>query len=104
MTKPQENLFVRSDTHVFTKIDDDYVLLDPETGDLFAIREVGAAIWAMLEYPTTVDSIVSNLIKSYNVSYEECFSETSSFLNTLKDNGMISCTSKIAAANQGNCL
>lgn len=62
---------------------DEIVFFDDRVGKYFATGAVGADIWRMLETPSTLDTIVSRLLETYDVDAQTCRMETQAFLDQM---------------------
>jgi hypothetical protein len=61
-------------------------------GDLdaiFTLNDVGSHIWRLLEQPTTVDAIVGDLARTFDVARERAEQDVLEFLDRLADAGLI---------------
>ncbi len=79
---------------VLRNIAGDYVLVPAgasvkEYNGLFAINEVGAAIWDLLEKCETEDEIACALAKEYDAPNELLKKDVTAFLKKLKDLDLI---------------
>lgn len=72
-----------------TAVDGDLVLFDEQAGKYYATSEVGAEIWAHLSEAVSLTEICARLSETYDVDPAECEQETRSFLNDLKELGLI---------------
>jgi hypothetical protein len=61
-------------------------------GDLdaiFTLNDVGSHIWRLIEQPTTVDAIVGDLVRTFDVARERAEQDALEFLDRLADAGLI---------------
>lgn len=86
----QEDSIVVPTTHqVSADLDGEAAILDLSKGVYFALDEVGARIWALIQEPRTVDELLEALVSEYNVGFDRCRRETLAFLETLEDRGLV---------------
>lgn len=65
------------------------VMLDASTGKYYNLGEVGGTIWALLEKPLTLDELVGELVKQYDVTAEQCKKDTEPFVEKLLSRGLL---------------
>lgn len=73
----------RDPSQIFSKIDDEVVMLSMKEGKYFALNEAGTRIWEIIEHPIKVQSLIDNLMDEFNVSKNKCELETLELLNDL---------------------
>jgi hypothetical protein len=79
----------RAKDKISTELDGETVILDISSGVYSGLDPVGTTIWNCLEQPISFHAIVKSVLENYNVSQEQCTSDTLEFLNSLLDNGLI---------------
>lgn len=65
------------------------ILVDLNTKQYFRLNETGALIWRSLEKGRTVDDIVSEMQKLYEVSSEHAQTSVQRLLRTLESNKLV---------------
>lgn len=65
------------------------VMMDIMSGKYFKLSEVGGSIWNKIENPTLVSDLIKSLLEEYEVSEEDCTTQTLDFLTQLADKGII---------------
>lgn len=68
------------------------VMLDVAGGTYYGVKNVGKAIWDHLETPMTVHELCARLVTQFDVNQDTCRQETTAFLETLYDRGLIIAT------------
>jgi hypothetical protein len=68
------------------------VILDVEGGVYYGLRGVGKAIWDQIYAPVSVEALCERLSTQFDVDLETCRRETTAFLETLQDRGLIEAT------------
>ena len=61
-------------------------------GDLdaiFTLNDVGSHIWRLIEQPTTVDAIVGDVVRTFDVPRDRAERDVLEFLDRLADAGLI---------------
>lgn len=64
-------------------LDGEKVMMDLEKGQYFMLNGVGGDIWDLIEKPMSVQGIIKELMKQYEVSHEECESTVKDFLHNM---------------------
>lgn len=72
-----------------TDLDDDKVMMDLDTGNYYALNSIGASIWEGIEVPTTVEELIQNLLKEYDVTRSVCEEQVISYLQKLYDADLV---------------
>lgn len=72
-----------------SRMDQDTVMMHPESGKYFSLNPVATRIWEILETPLTFQKIVETLLNEFNVSEEQCRKETKDFLETLIEKDIV---------------
>ena len=65
------------------------VTVDFDQGKYYLIKGVGNDIWDMIQEEITVDGIIENLLKEYDVTREECEKSVKDFLDKLDSLGWL---------------
>ena len=86
--KPDTLITRRADL-LASKVGEETVMLDMASGFYFGLDSIGTDIWQIIEQPTTVQAICDKLLAEYDVSEEQCRTETLIFLEDLLKNKMI---------------
>lgn len=81
---------IRRNEDVFAApLDDTTLLMNSETGSYHGLSPVAARIWELLATPTNEGTIVSQLVKEFVVTPQQCEREVSTFLAELRERGLI---------------
>lgn len=70
-------------------IDDEMVMMDVDKGSYFGLNSMGSEIWNSIEEPKTIQELVDELIKEYEISEDECKTEVTKFIDALVDVNLI---------------
>ena len=68
-------------------MDGELVMMSIENGAYYGLGGVGAAIWAMLEQPTSIEALVQAICKEYAVDAAVCRRDVLAFADDLVRNG-----------------
>ena len=74
---------------IYSKVGDEIVLLNMETGDYFKVNSVGSRIWDLINNPMKVSEICSVLLSEYEITAEVCEKEVLSFISLLKEKSFL---------------
>ncbi len=66
-----------------SKIGDEVVMLDMDSGFYFGLNSVASIIWGKLEKEVSFDEIILDLLNEYNIDKLTCENETKIFLDQL---------------------
>jgi hypothetical protein len=72
--------------------DTEIVMLDVAESSYYGLKDVGKAIWDLLEQPVTVSALCDRLGEQFEVDPETCRVETVAFLERLSERGLIEVT------------
>ena len=71
---------------------EEIILLHLEKGQYFGLKQVGAAIWRLLESPRTIGEIEGILLEEYDIEPDICHEEVVGLLSDLIDQGLVEVT------------
>lgn len=77
-------MFVRSQSALWTELDDQFMLMNIEDGSYYEITGIGGAIWHMLETPRSEAEIVEAVLATYRIEREQCAIDVRAFLEKLE--------------------
>jgi hypothetical protein len=80
-----ESVIKMKNTPNVTDLAGDKVMVDFAQGKYFMLKGVGNDIWDLMDDGMKVSDIVAELQKEYDVSEEECLTETIKFLSELEE-------------------
>jgi len=83
------NKYIQNKKVIQSKIGDEVVMLDMDSGFYFGLNSVASIIWGMLEKPTSFEEVINELMKEYNVDRQTCENDTRSFWNQLLERNII---------------
>ncbi len=75
------------------RVDEQYVILDVKTEQLYGLDETGHRIWEYLKTPLTLDDLLDSLESTYDVDTEVLQDDIREFVDDLQRNGLITKTS-----------
>ena len=69
--------------------DKDLVMVSIANGFYYAVSDVAREIWEAIERPKKVSDLIDDLATSYNIDPTICRTETLSFLEDLRSEGLL---------------
>ncbi|WP_282154065.1 PqqD family protein [Ruegeria atlantica] len=90
MTITAESVITMGRTLVTTKVGDETVIFDDESGIYIGLNEVGTAILEELDGPKSVALLVDALMSTYDVDQDTCQKNIISFLDDMLEAKLIS--------------
>ena len=84
-----DSVIERANGCISTDLEQELVMIGPEMDAYYVMDTVGKSVWALLEQPSTVASLCSELEESYEVSPAKCREEVLGFLEQLRAAGLI---------------
>lgn len=75
--------YIRKKELLSSKMDDEVVMMHPESGKYFALNPVASRIWELIESPHSLSELVEKLTKEFDVPEQKCHKEVSEFLNEI---------------------
>jgi hypothetical protein len=79
----------RSEDLMFSQLGDEIVIMSIEKGRYFALDDVAARIWTLMEQPIIVHDLCEGLLAAYDVKADECVADTLELLQRLNHHGLI---------------
>lgn len=83
MTIEPMTKYVRNQSTVASKLDDELVMIDVDLGKYFSMNPVASSIWECIETPKSINEISETLLINYSVDEETCTKEVKTFLSEL---------------------
>ena len=84
-----KNKYIQNKKVIQSKIGDEVVMLDMDTGFYFGLNSVASKIWGKLEKEVSFEEIISDLLNEYKIDKLTCENETKFFLDQLLDKNII---------------
>lgn len=79
----------RGGSFVETDIDGERVVMSLDSGEFFALKDTGLAIWQMLESPLDRAGLLERLTRHYGVAEQELAADLDAFLAQLLEAGLV---------------
>ena len=71
----------RNNNVVFTELDNEVCLFNPEKGEYLNLNQTGSRIWNLLDKPTLIERIIEVLFEEYDGTNENIYLNTELFIN-----------------------
>lgn len=85
VTRVDENFLV-------SKLGNDTVMMNMNTGEYLGINSVATEIWTKIQGTVSVSDLIDTLLAAYDVSSEQCETETIACLEKMHSHGVIQVT------------
>ena len=83
-----EKKYSRRPDIITADMDGEVVMMDIMTGKYYNLGATGGMIWGLLESPKTLDNIVDELTKKYDIDRPTCTLQVESFLKSGLEKGL----------------
>jgi Coenzyme PQQ synthesis protein D (PqqD) len=83
--------YIQNKQVVQSKIGEEVVMLDMESGYYFGLNSMASVIWNMLQNAVTVEEIVGKLLTEYAVQESQCLAETQELIGRMLEHKIITC-------------
>lgn len=77
------------DTISAREVDGELVVLDLPEGEFSVARGVGPRVWGMLTAGRTVDEVVDEIVRRYDLDREQARADIDAFVGSLVEKGML---------------
>ena len=82
-------VYYRKEDIIVTDMDGNPVMMDILTGKYFRLNKTGSSILKIIEKPHTLDGIIDEMMKIYDVERSACEEQTKAFLDSLINAGIV---------------
>lgn len=86
---PDTTIYKTSEVSVETELDGEIALMNIDSGEFFALKDTGLAIWRRIDGMADQLSIVQALCAEYDVEPATCMEQVKRFCQNLLDAGLI---------------
>jgi hypothetical protein len=81
--------YIQNKKVIQSKIGDEVVMLDMDSGFYFGLNSVASIIWGKLEKPISLEEVINELLDEYNIDRDTCENDTMAFWLQLLDKNII---------------
>lgn len=85
----QECRFKTIDTHLYSDLGDEAVILNLSDGKYYGLNSVGVTIWKALDVPRSAVEIEAKVFEEFEVDQDTCHRETLAFLEKMVEEGLV---------------
>ncbi len=79
----------RSESYLDTQLDDESIVMQIESGNIYGMGNTAKTIWDMIVTPALFSGVVEKLMKEYKVDKETCETEASRFFHEMEKSGLV---------------
>lgn len=83
------NVIARKEEIVTAEMDGETVMMSIENGRYYNLGKMGTVIWELLEHPVSGETLILKLLERFEVTRQQCETETLAFLNKLVKEGLL---------------
>lgn len=83
------SFYSRSPDTIATDMDGETVMMSMERGQYFGLGGVGSRVWALLEQPAALDTLVEQICAEFAVPEDVCRADLQTFLGTLVEHRLV---------------
>jgi len=84
-----QSIIKRNPGLVSSEIDSERIMMNIETGEYFGLDSVGSRIWELIENPVRLNNLIEILIDEFDVTQEQCETDTLEFIKQLLDKELV---------------
>jgi hypothetical protein len=81
--------YIQNKKVIQSKIGEEVVMLDMDSGFYFGLNSVASIIWGKLESAISLEEIIIELLEEYNIDQQTCENDTRAFLDQLLEKNII---------------
>lgn len=83
------NIYDKEINVPYTEMDGEIAFLNIDTGNYYTVNKTGSEIWKQIDGIRSIDEIVTELMDTYDVTYEECHAQVTRYITMLHEGGLI---------------
>ena len=81
--------YIQNKTVIQSKIGDEVVMLDMDSGFYFGLNSVASIIWMKLESAKSFEEVVNELLEEFSIDRQTCVNDTRVFWDQLLEKNII---------------
>ncbi|MGQ9611166.1 MAG: PqqD family protein [bacterium] len=81
--------FLRNENYIWRIIDGETIIMSPYGDKLYALNDMGTFIWELLDGSKTIEDIVSNILKDYDIEKNIVYNDVIRFIEKLLENNIL---------------
>jgi hypothetical protein len=83
------NKYIQNKKVIQSRIGDEVVMLDMDSGFYFGLNSVASIIWGKLEKAKSFEEVVNELLEEYKIDRQTCENDTRVFLDQLFEKNIV---------------
>jgi len=83
------SVVIRKVEQEFSELDGEVIMLSLKKGEYYALNSVASAIWNLIGEPVKVETLITSLMKEYDVEYEKCKEDTLKCLQDFNERSLL---------------
>ena len=87
--QPAQTIRKVPNTFIESEIDDETIVVSLDTGDFFALKGTGLAIWRALDAAPTRAELLEQLAENFDASHERIGDDVDAFLQEVRQKGFV---------------
>ncbi len=88
--------FVKKNRLITKKLENEFIVVDTENGQVHSLNETAAMIWQMYDGKLSIDEITQCILEKYKVTFETAKSDVEKVLRSFIEKGLINHPAKNA--------
>jgi hypothetical protein len=88
-TLDESSVVVAADHTTSAEVDGESVILDLDGGVYYGLNSSGSRIWKKLQEKKTIEELIDEITKEYDVGRSECEDDIFSLVQDLRENNLI---------------
>ena len=84
-----QDTFYAVQTHVFSRLADEAVILNMDKGVYYGLNAVGARVWELIQTPQTLSALCAAVTDEYAVDPEQCRQDIQTLLAEMQAQGLV---------------
>ncbi len=89
LTDNDNRSFQRRPDMLFSRIDDEVVMMSIETGEYYGLNPVASRIWELLETPHTLVNLIERLMQEFDIDEQSCRRDVETFLRQMIEKKLV---------------
>lgn len=84
-----QSIVVATDEQLHADIEDELIVLCPDTQTYYSFNPVGGRIWELVQEPRSVEEIRDAIVREYDVPPDRCEADVLEFLESLSERDLV---------------
>lgn len=84
-----QSIVVTTDEHLYADIEEETVILHPDTQTYYSLNPMASRIWELLQEPRPIEELRDTVVQEYDVSPNRCEADLLEFLRLLSEEDLV---------------